>query len=111
MTRSPTSRRDLARIAVLRANGLGDLVVALPALRALADTYPDAHLTLLGHHAHASLAGSIPGVRRLVVVPPYPGVTSSPDADDVDPARIHGFLADLRSREFDLALQAHGGGR
>ncbi len=35
---------DVRRIAVLRANGLGDLVFSLPALAALRGAYPEAAL-------------------------------------------------------------------
>lgn len=36
------------KIAVLRANGIGDFIFALPALSALRATYPDAEIVLLG---------------------------------------------------------------
>jgi hypothetical protein len=38
---------EVARIVVLGANGLGDLVVAQPALAALRAAYPDATITLV----------------------------------------------------------------
>ena len=46
---------DVARIAVLRGGGLGDLVFALPAIAALRSAYPGATITLLGSAAHAAL--------------------------------------------------------
>src|SRR5581483_5339801 len=44
---------DVAKIAVLRANGLGDLIVALPALDALRAAYPRAEVVLLATARHA----------------------------------------------------------
>ncbi len=38
----------VASIAVLRANAVGDFIVATPALHALREAYPDAHISLLG---------------------------------------------------------------
>lgn len=43
------------RVLVLRALGLGDLLTALPALRAVRDAHPDAHLTLVGPAGPAEL--------------------------------------------------------
>ena len=43
------------RVAVLRANHLGDLVAALPALSALRAAHPDARVTWLGAPLHAEL--------------------------------------------------------
>ncbi|MGC2653003.1 MAG: glycosyltransferase family 9 protein, partial [Mycobacterium sp.] len=38
---------DVQRIAVLRGGGLGDLLMAVPAMEALEAAYPDAELVLL----------------------------------------------------------------
>jgi ADP-heptose:LPS heptosyltransferase len=99
------------RIAVLRANGIGDYVVAEPALAALRAAYPDAEITLLGaaHHA-ALLTGRAAPVDRVVVVPPVAGVrvkTAEPDADE---ATIEAWATQRRAEGYDLAVQLHGGG-
>jgi len=62
---------DVERIAVLRGNALGDLVVALPALDALRAAYPRAEITLFGRaHHHALLGdGRSSPVDRVVVLP------------------------------------------
>lgn len=102
---------DVRRIAVLRANGLGDYIVAEPAIAALHDAYPDAELVLLGaaHHA-ALLAGRPSPVDRVVPVPPVAGVrvkTAEPDADE---ATVEAWAAERRAEAYDLAVQLHGGG-
>ncbi|MDG4763422.1 glycosyltransferase family 9 protein [Solwaraspora sp. WMMD406] len=121
---------DVRRIAVLRANALGDFIFALPALTALRAAYPQAELVLLGAPWHARwLAGRAvadrPGlVDRVLVVPAADGIRA-PEADEADEADEAGaaddrndggsamtsFLAAARREEFDLALQLHGGGR
>ncbi len=70
------------RIAVPRANGLGDFVVALPALAALRAAYPRASITYLGLPWHRTLLPGRPGPwDRLIVVPPCPGVSCAPEQD------------------------------
>jgi len=50
--------KDVRKLAVLRANAIGDYLVSLPALEALRAAYPQAELVLLGAGWHASfLAG------------------------------------------------------
>src|SRR6266851_7516846 len=67
------------RIAVLRANALGDFIFALPALEALRAAYPQAEIVLLAKKWHATFLQGRPGpVDRVVVVPPYPGVSEEP---------------------------------
>ncbi|GAB3154786.1 glycosyltransferase family 9 protein [Micromonospora sonneratiae] len=103
---------DVERIAVLRANALGDFIFVLPALDALRAAYPNAELVLLGAPWHARLLRHRPGpVDRVLVVPPAEGIRTAgvaePEPSEEAMAR---FLADARRERFDLALQMHGGG-
>ncbi|SMH47175.1 ADP-heptose:LPS heptosyltransferase [Rathayibacter oskolensis] len=97
------------RIAVLRGGGLGDLLFALPAIDALAAAYPGAEITLLGTAAHrVLLEGSGSAVSGVEVLPVAQGVQ---DGEAEDPLLVEEFVARMRSRSFDLAVQLHGGGR
>ena len=116
---SPVTSRALVAgvdsIAVLRANGLGDLIVAEPALAALRAAYPDASITLLGApHALALLADRPAPVDRVIAVPLVPGVRfDAGGADrvpDDPPEVVEAFCARMRAERFDLAVQLHGGG-
>ncbi|GAA3697235.1 glycosyltransferase family 9 protein [Nonomuraea antimicrobica] len=96
------------RIAVLRANALGDYLMAVPALEALKRAYPGARLTLLGRAWHAEFLTGRPGpVDDVVALPPISGV-STPEIGRPVP---DGLCEELRERGFDLAVQIHGGGR
>jgi ADP-heptose:LPS heptosyltransferase len=98
------------RIAVLRANGLGDFIVAVPALQALRTAYPDARITLIGRPWHAALLAGRPGPwDEVVVAPPYPVMTAPPHVP-VDSAEAAAFFTWARGQRFDLAVQLHGGG-
>lgn len=99
----------VTKIAVLRANRLGDFLFALPALEALRAAYPAAEIVLLGTGWHAGFLDGRPGpVDRVVPVPPTRGVVES---GPEDPAEVEEFAAAMRAEGFDLALQMHGGGR
>jgi ADP-heptose:LPS heptosyltransferase len=99
------------KIAVLRANGIGDHIFALPALRALRDTYPQAEIALLGKPWHATFWRNRPGpIDRVIVVPPVPGVGEAEDYKPEVPA-IAAFQQAMAAAAFDLGLQLHGGGR
>lgn len=99
---------DVERIAVLRANALGDYLMAVPALEAIKRAYPGARQTLLGTAMHAELLTGRPGpVDDVVALPPISGVST---AERGHPAP-DGIFHELRERGFDLAVQIHGGGR
>lgn len=105
---------DVSRVAVLRVRALGDLVWSLPAFEALRCAYPSAEITLLGRESHRELLeGRTASVDNVVVVPAYEGV-AEPDTTTTTtagaPPDIGAFLADMRHRQFDIALQLHGGG-
>jgi len=98
------------RVAVLRANALGDLIFALPALDSLRAAYPTAEIVLLGGPLHAELLTGRPGpVDAVAIVPPVEGLR--PPAPGETPVPVADFLANPRTAPFDLAVQIHGGGR
>ena len=98
---------DVRRIVVLRANAMGDFVVAVPALEALRAAYPEAHITHLGLPWHVELLRGRPGPWDAVVaVPAYPEIV----AGEPDAAAIDDFFAAQRASGYDLAVQLHGGG-
>lgn len=96
------------RVAVVRAlPGLGDLLCAVPALRALRTALPTAEITLVGlSGAHWFVERFGHYVDDLLVCPTWPGL---PEIDG--PARAAmPFLSAARRRRFDLAIQMHGDG-
>ena len=102
----------MQRIAVLRANALGDFVFCVPALLALRAAYPAAEIVLLACPWHAEFLHDRPGpVDRVVVVPPSRGVREPRDGQVEDAGELERFFAGMRHEGFDLALQMHGGGR
>jgi ADP-heptose:LPS heptosyltransferase len=102
---------DVRKIAVLRVNGLGDFIAAVPALEALRAAYPTAEIVLLAKDWHAAFLAGRPGsVDRVVVVPPARGVGEDNDFAE-DPDRLERFFDAMARERFDLAIQVHGGGR
>jgi ADP-heptose:LPS heptosyltransferase len=97
-----------ARIAVLRAlPGLGDLLCAVPALRAVRAAHPSAHVTLLGLPSARWFVDRFSNlVDELVPVDAVPGLVEVTP----DPPRALAFLHEVQARRFDLALQLHGSG-
>jgi ADP-heptose:LPS heptosyltransferase len=102
---------EVRRIAVLRGGGMGDLLMAMPALSALKGCYPAATLTLLGTPGGARLLDRRPGpVDEVLTLPVATGVHEPPGAVADEPA-VRRFVDRARNRRFDLAVQLHGGGR
>ena len=102
---------EVRKIAVLRANGIGDLIFTLPALNALRSAFPQAEIVLLGLDWHAQfLTGRSGPIDRVEVVPDSRGI-SLPEQAEEDPEQLENFFRRMHEENFDLAFQMHGGGR
>jgi len=98
------------KIAVLRANALGDFIFTLPALNALKDAFPDSEIVYLGKAWHKEYLTGRPGpIDRVEIIPPYPGVGERENYIP-DEAVTEAFFERMRNENFDIAIQMHGGG-
>ena len=96
-----------ARIAVFRALQLGDMLCAVPALRALRVAAPRAHITLIGLPNAAQFVQRFRHyIDELLVFPGAIGFPEQPPQPHLWPA----FIETAHARAFDLAIQLHGSG-
>jgi ADP-heptose:LPS heptosyltransferase len=115
MREDPGPLPNIRKIAFLRANGLGDYIFALPALESLRAAYPQTEIVLLGKTWHERFITGRPGpVDRVIAVPPSTGVNEQTYWESSERSQlpdVEEFFSRMQAEQFDLAIQAHGGGR
>lgn len=101
---------NVKKIAVLRAGSLGDLIVTLPCIFALRETYPEAEISLLGSPWQETffVRGRSP-VDRVIVVPPVKGIRSAVSDQDAD-IPVNDFLSRMQREKFDVVISLQGKG-
>lgn len=98
---------DIKRIAIFRALQIGDLLVGVPALRAIRRQFPSAEITLIGlPWAEAFVRRYQCYLDRFVEFAGYPGIKEVA----FDTWRSSKFIEEQRSYGYDLVVQMHGSG-
>jgi predicted lipopolysaccharide heptosyltransferase III len=91
------------KILLVRLRLLGDVVFTTPLVRALRRRSPEAHLTYIVEPAAAPAVRGNPNLNEVIVLPRHSGFRRL--RDDLSFART------LRRRDFDVAIDLHGGPR
>lgn len=99
--------KGINKIVVFRALQIGDMLCAIPAIRALHHAYPAAEITLIGLPWAKMLVERFPKYfHKLITFPGYPGFPEQV----ADRSAFPDFLKNVQQQNFDLALQMHGNG-
>ena len=98
---------NIHNIIIFRALQLGDMLCAIPAIRALRNAFPDARIVLAGLPWAQTLTQRFPHYfDSFFAFPGYPGLPEQIP----DPAAFTDFLKRVQNEKFDLAIQMQGNG-
>ncbi|MGN6181326.1 MAG: glycosyltransferase family 9 protein [Mucilaginibacter sp.] len=101
------NQQEIKKIGVFRALQLGDMLCAIPAIRALRSAYPDAEIILLGLPWAKSFTERFSEYfDGYIHFPGYPGLPEQ----SFDEEKYQQFLININQEKFDLILQMQGDG-
>src|SRR3989440_8363634 len=104
----PVTIPENAHILVIKMAGIGDLLLATPALRALRETYPHAHIDLLVTPDSAGILNGWQVIDRIIVLDKY--LFDYPQQLLTRPRnllRLKPLWQDLRGGNYDAVLLLH----
>jgi lipopolysaccharide heptosyltransferase II len=108
MYTQPLTFPENARILVIKMAGIGDLLLATPALRALRETYPQAQIDLLVTPASAGLLNGWEAINRVIVLNKY--LFDYPQQMLSHPGnllQLRSLWQDLHGARYDAVLLLH----
>ena len=98
----------LERILVIRLRALGDVLLATPAIRALREAYPDAHLAMMVRKNMAGAVEGNPHLDEVIICDPWYGESWSSIRKAAEFLRV---VRRLRRGRFDLVIDLFGNPR
>jgi len=93
--------QNVRRILAMRLDNLGDVIMTGPALRAIKETLPDAHLTLMVSCGGEPAAHLLPWVDHVL---PWRSLWQDMGELPFDPSREIGLIQTLQALRFDAAI-------
>ena len=100
-------RQPSTSLVIFRALQLGDMLCAVPALRAIRDSLPNTRISLIGLPWAKQFADRFPHYIDEFIQ--FPGHAAFPE-QAVQQDLLADFYSTMRTRRFDMALQLHGSG-
>ncbi|HUT02392.1 MAG TPA: glycosyltransferase family 9 protein [bacterium] len=97
---------DAPKIALVRLDGIGDILAALPAARALKERFPDGVLALVVRKQVAELIANIPFVDDVLAIDCSPYAPRTPIIQSI--RLIMRLNKMLKARDFDVAIDPRG---
>lgn len=102
--------RNVKKIAILRAGALGDLIVILPALKAIRTAYPRAEIVLLGNpwqKKYFTRKRSV--IDRVITIPVFKGIREEENETE-NRHVVEAFFKAMQQEHFDVAINMQGNG-
>jgi len=93
--------QNVRRILAMRLDNMGDVIMTGPALRAIKETLPAAHLTLMVSYGAEAAAHLLPWVDRVL---PWRSLWQDMGDLPFDPSREIGLIQTLQAQRFDAAI-------
>ncbi len=105
LRRTFLQRHEILSVIVFRALQLGDMLCAVPALRALRAAVPEARIALAGLPWAAQFARRFSSyVNEFIAFPGHPLLPGKPVRQDA----LTAFYTQVCKQHYDLGLQLHG---
>jgi heptosyltransferase-3 len=98
----PMELKNVRRIGVFKMRNIGDVLMITPVLRALRETFPDAHITVIVNAGTEAMLAGNPHIDDVIVYRRGEGSVLGREGK---------FLRDLRRHRFDLTIGFTDGGR